>query len=299
MLIDVKTAVADYLEHCELRRQAARLSAGCLSNYRFALAPFASAFGSRLVHALAAENGRLEVEAWAGGLHPGRDGKPAPWSDTYQNVVLGVIGSVFKRAGWPVKFDRPATESRGPEAYLTDDQFARVLAAIHPGRRPKSDLAELLTVLRESGHRPSEVWSLTAETLDWEHCLILLKKHKTYRKVKRPLPKVFNSAAMAVLHKQREKYGTGLLFRTSKGTAFTRATIAKQLAVVSERVGFWVIAYGQRHSAATNMLEAGIPETMVAAILGHCSTQMVNKHYSHVGSRADAMRAAAERVVRK
>jgi integrase len=163
----------------------------------------------------------------------------------------------------------------------------------------KSDLAELLTVLRESGHRPARCGT-DGRGVRLGALSDRAPKHKTKRKTSgRNRLLVFNSAAMAVLHKQREKYGTGLLFRTSKGTAFTRATIGKQLAVVSERVGFWVIAYGQRHSFATNaMRPADIPE-MVAAVLGHCSTQMVNKHYSHVGSRADAMRAAAERVVRK
>jgi integrase len=210
-----------------------------------------------------------------------------------------VIASVFKRAGCPVRFDRPATESRGPDVALTDEQFARVLAAVHPGRRLRSDLAELLTVLRESGHRPAEVTRLTAEAFDWASCSVVVRQHKTKRKTGRNRLLVFNSAAMAVLSRQRERYGTGLLFRTSKGTAFTRATIGKQLAEVSKRVGFRVIAYGQRHSFATNAIAAGVTHEMVAAVFGHCSTQMVNKHYSHVGSRADAMRAAAERVVRK
>jgi integrase len=43
-------------------------------------------------------------------------------------------------------------------------------------------------------------------------------------------------------------------------------------------------AYGFRHSFATDALSNGVPEAHVAALLGHSSTTMLHRHYSHVGA---------------
>ena len=44
------------------------------------------------------------------------------------------------------------------------------------------------------------------------------------------------------------------------------------------------IMYGFRHSYATEMLKRGVPEAHVAQMLGHKSTAMLSKHYSHLSS---------------
>ena len=286
----VAEAVAAFLDHAALRNRAGKLSKGCLRNYRVALGPFALEFGSRSLLELRSPEGRLCVEAWCAGRG---------WSGSYQNDVLGVIQAVFKRAGVAVRFDRPPKESRGSDVALTDEQFARVLGALYlKGGQARGDLAELLTLLRETGRRPAEACGLTVEGIDWPNCCKLAREHKTKKRTGRDALWVFNSAAMAVLRRQRDRYGSGLLFRTRGGRkAYQPNVIVKQLLKVSRRVGFRVIAYGLgRHSFATTALERGVPEAMVAALLGHTSTAMVAKHYGHLGSRADAMRAAAERV---
>jgi len=102
---------------------------------------------------------------------------------------------------------------------------------------------------------------------------------------------------MMVLEKQRAKYGAGLLFRTRVGNAWTPNGIVKRLLVISERAGFRVVAYGLgRHSFATAALVNGVPDAMVAGLLGHTGTGMLSRHYSHVTANARAMRDAAERA---
>ena len=282
----LSAAVADYLAYSELRQRAGKLSGAALSNYRNALGPIALQFGSTPVHQLGSPEGRLCVEAWCA---------ERGWSPSYQHSVLSVLQAALRRAGMAVKFDRPPMESRGPDVCLTDEQFALVLANLF--RKRAGDLAALLSLLRETGRRPQEAARLTVESIDWANCCKLAREHKTKRKTGRDALWVFNSAAMAILERQRQHHRTGLLFRTSKGTAYGRRVIANQLLAVSRRVGFRVIAYGLgRHSFANKALEAGIPDVMVAALLGHSSTTMVHKHYSHVNANARAMRAAAERV---
>ena len=56
------------------------------------------------------------------------------------------------------------------------------------------------------------------------------------------------------------------------------------------------IAYGYRHSFATDALAKGVPDAQVAALLGHSGTAMLHRHYAHLGARAKALREALGRV---
>jgi integrase len=149
----------------------------------------------------------------------------------------------------------------------------------------------------KAGARPCEVVGLTVESVDWPNCCQLLHRHKTYRHTGKARPLTFAPSAMMVLEKQRAKYGAGLLFRTRVGNAWTPNGIVKRLLVISERAGFRVVAYGLgRHSFATAALVNGVPDAMVAGLLGHTGTGMLSRHYSHVTANARAMRDAAERA---
>ena len=56
------------------------------------------------------------------------------------------------------------------------------------------------------------------------------------------------------------------------------------------------IAYGMRHSFATDALTNGVPDATVAALLGHTNTGMLHKHYSHLTAQAGVLRNAASMV---
>jgi integrase len=56
------------------------------------------------------------------------------------------------------------------------------------------------------------------------------------------------------------------------------------------------IAYGYRHTFATDALANGVPDAQVAALLGHSGTAMLHKHYAHLGARAKALRDALDKV---
>lgn len=47
---------------------------------------------------------------------------------------------------------------------------------------------------------------------------------------------------------------------------------------------------------ATRALAAGESDAVVAALLGHSSTAMIHKHYSHLDGQARVLKDAAERV---
>jgi integrase len=64
----------------------------------------------------------------------------------------------------------------------------------------------------------------------------------------------------------------------------------------SRKVGVRLTAVGCRHSFCTDALAAGLPETHVAALLGHSSTAMITKHYGHLSSRTQLLKDAAAKV---
>jgi integrase len=273
----VAEAVRDYL----LRRQG-KISAGAHRNYTFALAThFAGAFGARRVESLGAE----EIEDWC-------DGKP--WSSSYRNTTLGAVQTFLRWARHPLELKRPPKESRGGSVVLTDEQFGQVLQA-YDVRFGGADFRELLRVLRETGARPQEVARLTVAAVDWSNHSATLKQHKTKSHgVVRVL--YFPAAAMAILEAQRARYGKGYLFRTRAGNPYREKMIVQQMRRLSERVGFRAIAYGERHAFATKALSRGIPDAVVAELLGHKGTGMLTAHYAHLVGQSRVLKEAVEKV---
>lgn len=282
----VKDAVAAFLSHQATRQAAGLVKAETLRCYRTALKPLVDSLGAR---PLAAVNG-AEFEAWAA--------RPK-WSNTTRSTYLSVVLSLLRWANVSTKVNVPPVESRGADTCLTDDQFAAVLAALPKGGTGKAgDLRELLSVLRETGARPQEMAGLTAELVDWENGCARLSQHKGRRHTAKRVI-YFNTAAVAVLEAQRARYSSGLLFRTRYGRRYQGRSIIKSLRGVSKKLGIRVIAYGLRHSFATRALVAGVPDAIVAELLGHRGTAMITAHYGHVGSHSRVLRDAAEKVSRK
>lgn len=282
----VAQAVAAFLARADSKAARGKIEANSVRNYRIFLKSLEAVHGTRRLGELTAE----DFEIWAA--------KPR-WSSSYQHDALGCVGSLLKanKVILDPPIQRPPTESRGAEVCLTDEQFRQVLANLYlKGGKSRGDLKELLTLLRECGARPGEVTGLEVESIDWNNACQILKKHKNKKKTGRNKPLHFNRAAMAVLECQRTKYGTGLLFRTRGGNkAYGPNVIAKQLLIVSKRVGFRVIAYGARHSFATRCLERGVYPAVVAALLG-TSIAMIDKHYGHLGDSAKVCKDAAEKA---
>src|SRR5262249_38622605 len=99
-----------------------------------------------------------------------------------------------------------------------------------------------------------------------------------------------------LLKGQAEQYGSGPLLRNGRGNPWTPKAIAWALLKLRERAGVKAIAYGYRHTFATDGLANGLPETHVAELLWHGSTAMLHRHYAHLTAKADLLRTAAALV---
>jgi integrase len=212
------------------------------------------------------------------------------WGDDTRRNYLQAVEVLFKHAGRPVAFDKPPRGSAGAGAVIAEATYHM---AVGCARR---DLRALLVCLWNTGCRPSELRTLTVELVDWPSGTATLTRHKTRRSGKASRLIVFPPPAMEVLNAQREKHKAGYLFRNSADRPYTCNGLTQEVWRIAGRIGRPITSYGCRHTFATDALAAGVPDTHVAALLGHGSTRMVHAHYSHLGENARLLKDAAAKV---
>ncbi len=245
--------------------------------YRHLLRPFVEAFGALTLDALDAR----KVERIA-------DGRG--WSQATRRDCLATVRSFLRWAGRPLPLKVPAPTSRGAKALISPEQFAVIDAAT------SGDFRQLLRFLWHTGARPSEAAGLTAESVDLGNAVAVIHRHKTDH-TGRPRVLYLSPDAAAILAEQRPRYGgAGHLFRGRGGRPFHRQSITNRMLRLGRRTGIHATAYGFRHSYATGALNAGIPDTHVAALLGHTGTEMLHRHYSHITAASRVLRDAAVKV---
>ena len=262
-----------------------RVKRNTLENYRYFLPPFSEKYGKARADALTP----TVAEAYAR--------KPS-WADNTRSNFLGSLATAFKWAERARLIDktplaglkRPPKASRGAEAVISPDDHERLLGAAGERFKP------FLRLLHLTGARPGEVASITAENFDAENNCVRLKEHKTAHKGKSRTIYLCPEA-VGVLLEQRALYGSGFLFRSRFGLPWTKTAIVRAMERLRERAGVsGAVAYGYRHTFATDALANGVPDAQVAALLGHSGTAMLHKHYSHLTGQARALREALGKV---
>lgn len=262
-----------------------RLSAGCYRNYRIFGDCLKAAFGDRRTEELT----NAKIEAFTR--------KQSEWSNTYRNQFLGFVVTIYR---WAMRerlikviplgnVQRPPKASRGVQAVLTAEEHKALVS------QADELFADFLELLWQTGARPSEIAGLTAEHVRQAvNGVIILSSHKgAYRGKQRML--ILNDVALAIVSRRAEGKN-GLLFDGWNGR-LTANAIGGRIRRLAEKAGIRrIISYGYRHTFATDALSKGIPDTYVASLLGHSSTIMLHKHYSHLTERTALLRDAARQV---
>lgn len=229
----------------------------------------------------------------AGAIDPGAVEKGAlqmEWSDSNRHNYLWAVQAFLRWCGFrDFKLARPGKDSRGAEAVISPELHARIL------RETTGDFHQLIRFLWATGCRPMEGARLTAEVVDWATGTVTLKQHKTRHKGKRRIL-YLSSEAVTILREQAERHQAGALFRGLGGRPFSLQAIVSRFLRLSDKLGVSVCSYSYRHTFGTRALAAGLPDTHVAALMGHTSTRMIHQHYSHINADARLLREAAERL---
>jgi integrase len=262
------------------------LAPATLAMYRRFLGDFTTRFGTRPANGLTT----TEVTAWAD--------RPT-WGDGTRWLALTCVAALVNhgvRTGRlsanPLRgLVKPQPRSRGVEVLLDGDGHKRLLAAAPPHFR----LA--LLALHDTGCRPAEVCRVEAKHFDPDAGCWVLPDHKTARKTGRPRVVMLTLVVVELCKELATRHPMGPLFRGRDGGPLKARSLSDWTYKAWKRRGLpRAIPYAYRHGLATDALANGVPEALVAALLGHTNTAMLHRHYAHLGARAAALRSALGQV---
>ncbi len=201
------------------------------------------------------------------------------WAERNDMIPLNVAKKVAK----------PKSRSRCEDAVISEADHAKLMEHATP------DFRIVLRVLHNTGCRPGEACKITTDTFDPINGVVKLTDHKADRTGKPRL--IFLLPELRdLLNQQTTRFVSGALLRSNKGVAWTGRSITQAMKRLSKKASVKAIAYGYRHSFATAALSKGVPDAHVAALLGHSSTAMLHRHYSHLTSQAQTLRDALGKI---
>ncbi len=176
---------------------------------------------------------------------------------------------------------------------------------------------ELVTALIETGCRPSEVIAVSATNVSPDGTLWIFDEHKTDHTEQ--LRIIYLTPSMQDLTQELvRRYPNGPLFRSTRQAQselcpWTYNAIRCRFKRLREKAARMreslppeeqetfpdlsgVTAYTFRHTYATQALINGLPTAVVAQLLGHRSTRMLEEHYSHLDQAAEVLKKAARQA---
>lgn len=210
------------------------------------------------------------------------------------------VGTVQRMLNWAVEQEyiarNPVKGMKKPrrkrrDVFYTPEQWQKIR------KHATGPLIDLLDFLYLTGCRPLEARSIEARHLHDD--LVIFPADESKGK-NEPRVIYLVPEAKAILCRLAEEHPDGALFRNSKGNPWTKDAIKSRLTRISKKVGFRVIAYGARHSFATNALtEGGVDPISVAHLMGHRDTSMVSRVYSHLSKNPQFLRQQAALAIQK
>jgi integrase len=256
-----------------------RVKTRTFKGYSWYAGLFKARLGSQVVDQLSAKT--LEDNARVSG-----------WSSSTRNNYLSTAVTVLTWGG--VKLDRPVKkprkESAGMKSLIAEETYRRMLTLT------RGDWRGVVEFLWETGARPSEAAAIELPFVSFAGGVVTLKDHKTVGSTGSDRLIYLTDAALAVLRRQAERYGGGLLFRSQRGAALSAQAFVMKFRRLSAELGCRVTAYGFRHSFACRALDSGLTDSEVAELLGQSGTAMLHKHYKHKTALGRSLSRAVRRV---
>ncbi|WP_339744504.1 tyrosine-type recombinase/integrase [uncultured Rubinisphaera sp.] len=189
----------------------------------------------------------------------------------------------------PIKgLKKPQPQRR--DVYYTPKQWKQI-------RELASEpLRDLLDFLYSTGCRPQEARAIEARHV-YDDLIIFPTEESKGKREPRVIFLVPN--AKKIIDRLTDDVTEGPIFRNGRGRPWTKDAISCSLQRISKKLGFRVIAYGARHSWATDALMSGsVDPISVACLMGHKDATMVSRVYSHLTKNPEFLRSQAMKVER-
>jgi integrase len=220
------------------------------------------------------------------------------------NMELGELSRAIEKPWsllWPKV--RKLEERKDVGKALSSDEESKLLAAVANQISPNRSqtLGTFVRVALLTGMRAGEIASLTWGQMDLARRVVTVGRAKTASGTGRQIPMNFQLFEVLTAHAEwfTSKFGDTRpeyhLFPFGKPTPNdpTRpiTDITGAWEALRKRAGVQCRLHDLRHTAATKMAEAGVPESTMLALMGHMSRAMMER-YSHI--RMAAKREAVE-----
>ena len=246
---------------------------------------FAEAHGYRMV----AECRPFHLTQWL-------NANPQWESDWTLNTVVSVVKRPFEWACNEGLIEnnpfRYVTRSPGqPRRPITESEFQALLRGA-PGHRGLR-FRQVLIFSWFTGSRPGELAVLKWTDLDLETGMIVLVRHKTVKKVRRPRLISLVPAVVKLLIHLRKHSESEFVFVNERGNPWNRCSLSSRIQRCRqrERIPDDAKLYGVRHHFGTKAIVRGVDIKTLAQLMGHASTGMT-EHYVHlVGERGHLVRS--------
>jgi len=160
---------------------------------------------------------------------------------------------------------------------LTGTQLGQLLTRIDRTKPAGLRDYAMILCLARLGLRAKEVADLTLDNIDWQAGTIMIASSKIHRTSLLPLPKAVGSAIAAYLREQRPATPIRTVFIrhcVPVGKPLHSANVSDAVQKAFRRSGLNVPSHGAhtlRHTAATEMVRAGVSLKAVADVLRHRS----------------------------
>jgi integrase len=231
------------------------------------------------------------IQAWV---------KEHGFSDTSANRVIGAIKRAF---AWAVEEEyisrSPIEHVRKPtgktrDRILTTDERELIMSSI-----PDEAFRDYVNALGLTGARPGEIRKVTGQDVDIERGMWVLKKHKTAKKTGKDRMIYLCPEALELTKKVMARNPEGPIFRNTRGVPWTKNAIRLRFTKLRKKHPQLkgIISYTYRSSFATDALEAGVPDTTVAALLGHTNPSTLHRFYARLSHKVKHLQAAAGKAI--
>ena len=212
------------------------------------------------------------------------------WGDTSRNDAISIVQRMINWAieegylrSTPIpKVKKPRRRRR--EVVYTSEQFKQIR------KHARGSLADYLDFLWWTGCRPKEGRIVEARHVHDDVVIFPADESKGETDARMI---ILIPSAKNIVHRLIKQYPEGPIFRNSKARAWTKDSIKCRLTRIGEKVGFRVIAYGIRHSFATNGLLRNVDPVSLSHLMGHKDARMVSQVYSHLAGNVDFLRQQA------
>lgn len=237
------------------------------------------------------------------------------WNDGGRRIALNTVKAAFR---WAVESKLCSTnpfqgyKSRhvnyaGKKLAMTDDEYRTMLE--YAVAKPHRDFAHLLMFLYETGARPAEIHQARADEWDPDKKAFVIRADKS-NQGRYKLARLGKTRTVYVpdhlvplVDALRVKYPEGPLFRTDAGTPFNVRTLSRRFSDATkainaqsgrEAVRVGLTSYSLRHAFVSRWVQTMGADIKVLVVLINTSIGVIERTYSHLFERHDALRAALD-----